>query len=97
MVKKFWVGITTGSPTVGTNFLVSDFISTSVVDFLTVDKCVFDGIGDVGASDPDDWPDFVQNIGESKITLLNYTFGYKCRLLVSYTPICLNPNPCTES
>lgn len=95
MTRKFFCGITPGSPTVGTNFLTADFLQSCKVDSLIIDKTCFDGIGDIGSTNPDDWPDYVHDLGEGKITLVSYgDFQFKCRLVVNYTPLCPVPNPC---
>lgn len=97
MTKKYWVGITGGSPIVGDNFFVADFLQTCKVDSLFIDKNVFDGIGDIGSLNENDLPDYVHDLGEGKITLITYgDFQYKSRLLISYTPLCLNSKPCSE-
>lgn len=96
MTKKIFVGISEDGPDIGSNYLISDFLGKCIVDFISVDKQILDGIGDISSLDSNDKPDFIQDISSNKLTILlpNFKFQYHTRLMIIYTPICLSKDSC---
>lgn len=86
MTKQFLVGITTGSPTVGSSVLTADWLTTNIVNYLFINNNHMDSLGST--------PAYSQNLSGGQIDWWNYEFQLNDRLIIDITPICLSGNPC---